>query len=198
MIDNFKKEVGRRLYNARKEKGYSRAKVGELVGLHETTVKRYEDGLIKALDIERLKSFAEVLGTSASELIGWESHETPSDSMLESMINLREDIDSGRQDAVNHMIQSFGYEHETSRLFHNQESDKAVYIYYKALEMNAAVVLSCIVGMVDNMPYEDMEQLARVIDAYQRADGPIRNIIDTALKPYQKRLFSWDSIDAEE
>ena len=36
---DYNKSVGRRLYEARKAKGYSRAKVGELVGLHETTVK---------------------------------------------------------------------------------------------------------------------------------------------------------------
>ena len=41
MGTDYNKSVGRRLYEARKAKGYSRAKVGELVGLHETTVKRY-------------------------------------------------------------------------------------------------------------------------------------------------------------
>ena len=38
MGTDYNKSVGRRLYEARKAKGYSRAKVGELVGLHETTV----------------------------------------------------------------------------------------------------------------------------------------------------------------
>ena len=71
MGNDFNKAVGQRLYLARKAKGYSRAKVGELVGLHETTVKRYEDGDIKSLDIERLKAFARVLGTPAADLLGW-------------------------------------------------------------------------------------------------------------------------------
>ena len=47
MEHDFNRNVGRRLYEARKAKGYSRAKVGEMVGLHESTVKRYEDGDIK-------------------------------------------------------------------------------------------------------------------------------------------------------
>ena len=61
MGTDYNKSVGRRLYEARKAKGYSRAKVGELVGLHETTVKRYEDGDIKSLDIERLKALLKFL-----------------------------------------------------------------------------------------------------------------------------------------
>ena len=93
MGTDYNKSVGRRLYEARKAKGYSRAKVGELVGLHETTVKRYEDGDIKSLDIERLKAFAEVLGTSATDLLGWISD---SDDHAELMLHLSEENASGR------------------------------------------------------------------------------------------------------
>lgn len=98
---DYNKSVGRRLYEARKAKGYSRAKVGELVGLHETTVKRYEDGDIKSLDIERLKAFAEVLGTSASDLLGWISD---SDDQAELMLHLSEENASGRTRAREDMF----------------------------------------------------------------------------------------------
>ena len=57
MGNDFKKAVGKRLYSARKAKGYSRAKVGELVGLHETTVKRYEDGDIKSAIVRAINRF---------------------------------------------------------------------------------------------------------------------------------------------
>ena len=97
MGNDFNKAVGKRLYSARKAKGYSRAKVGELVGLHETTVKRYEDGDIKSLDIERLKDFARVLGTPAADLLGWVAN---SDEHLELMLQLSEDSASGRTAAV--------------------------------------------------------------------------------------------------
>ena len=108
MGNDFNKAVGKRLYSARKAKGYSRAKVGELVGLHETTVKRYEDGDIKSLDIERLKDFARVLGTPAADLLGWVAN---SDEHLELMLQLSEDSASGRTAAVEELRRTYGTEH---------------------------------------------------------------------------------------
>lgn len=71
MDQNMKKEIGQRLFKKRKEREMSRAELGKLVNLHETTVKRYEDGEIKTLDIEKLTEFANALDTTASYLLGW-------------------------------------------------------------------------------------------------------------------------------
>ncbi len=69
---DFNISVGRKLFAARKERGLSRMEVGKRVDLHETTVKRYEDGDIKNLSIDKLKQFAEVLGLDPAYLMGWE------------------------------------------------------------------------------------------------------------------------------
>lgn len=71
MDQNMKKEIGQRLFEKRKEREMSRAELGKLLNLHETTVKRYEDGEIKNLDIEKLTEFAHALDTTASYLLGW-------------------------------------------------------------------------------------------------------------------------------
>lgn len=69
---NFNIEVGRKLFNARKKKEMSRACLGKIVNLHESTVKRYEDGQIKTLDIEKMKEFANALDITPEFLMGWE------------------------------------------------------------------------------------------------------------------------------
>lgn len=61
--------IGRKLFIARRQKKLSRAKVAELMGVHETTVKRYEDGTVKALDVEKLKDFSKILSIPLEELI---------------------------------------------------------------------------------------------------------------------------------
>lgn len=72
MGNEFNKEVGIKLFNARKNLTMTRAELGKIVNLHESTIKRYEDGEIKSLDIEKLKEFARALNIDAAYLMGWE------------------------------------------------------------------------------------------------------------------------------
>lgn len=182
MGTDYNKSVGRRLYEARKAKGYSRAKVGELVGLHETTVKRYEDGDIKSLDIERLKAFAEVLGTSASDLLGWISD---SDDQAELMLHLSEENASGRTRAREDMFRLFGADHTASEL-RLQGGDKVALLYYKSMDRCAAPAMLGLVNEVEELNYQELENIRLLVQAYLRADAPIREIVDTALKPYRQ------------
>lgn len=162
MGNDFNKAVGKRLYSARKAKGYSRAKVGELVGLHETTVKRYEDGDIKSLDIERLKDFARVLGTPASA--------------------------SGRTAAVEELRRTYGTEHGIHATYTCDDKAKLCILYYKALERRVALSLTDIIGTIDQLDGHQAEKVMLLLHAYLKAGQPIRNIVDTALDPYVEDL----------
>lgn len=53
--------------------------VADLVGLSESSVQRYESGLIKNLSIEKFKDFARVLDVDAAILIGWDKEIIPTD-----------------------------------------------------------------------------------------------------------------------
>lgn len=68
-MDNALKAMGQKIYQARKAAKMSRAALGELVGLHETTVKRYEDGDIKSPNFSKIQAFAEALNIEARDLI---------------------------------------------------------------------------------------------------------------------------------
>lgn len=71
--DSFNLEVGKRIFHARKDLGLTRAELGKKVNLHESTIKRYEDGDIKSLSIEKLEIFADALNISPSYLMGWQN-----------------------------------------------------------------------------------------------------------------------------
>lgn len=72
MGNDQNKKIGKRIHQARKQKKISMKKLGEMVGLHESTISRYEKGEIISLDIEKMKEFARALGVNAAWLMGWE------------------------------------------------------------------------------------------------------------------------------
>ena len=76
MSYDFNIEVGKKLYDARKSKSMTRTELGKILNLHESTIKRYEDGEIKNLGIEKLKEFAHALGVDPGYLMGWDSDTT--------------------------------------------------------------------------------------------------------------------------
>lgn len=61
--------IGNKIYSARKKLKMSRAELGRLVDLHETTVKRYEDGQIKSPNLEKLRAFAAALQIDYNYLV---------------------------------------------------------------------------------------------------------------------------------
>lgn len=81
-MTNYNKEFGKRIHNARKILGMTMKELGDLVGLHESTIKRYEDGKIKQLDIEKAKDFAKALKVSEPYLMGWEVSDEYRNSIL--------------------------------------------------------------------------------------------------------------------
>lgn len=56
--------------------------LGELVGLHESTVQRYEKGKIKKIDMEVIKEFARALRVNPVYILGWEGTEEFTNSVL--------------------------------------------------------------------------------------------------------------------
>lgn len=76
-MSEFNIDVGQKIFNVRKNLKMSRAELGKKVNLHESTVKRYEDGLINSLDIIKLKDFANALNVSPAYLVGLEITNSP-------------------------------------------------------------------------------------------------------------------------
>lgn len=79
---DYNKKVGLRIFNLRKDLKMSRAELGKILNLHESTIKRYEDGCIKALDIDKIKDFSNALNTTPAYLMGWEEEKATDQTFL--------------------------------------------------------------------------------------------------------------------
>lgn len=82
------KEFGKKILSKRKEKKLSRAKLGEIIGLHETTIKKYEDGNIKNISLEKIKQFSEALDIPFWEIVTVKSSEKEESDQIECMIQV--------------------------------------------------------------------------------------------------------------
>nr|WP_195366162.1 helix-turn-helix transcriptional regulator [[Eubacterium] tenue] len=87
-MTDFNTDVGLKIFNARKNLKMSRVDLGKKVNLHESTIKRYEDGHIKSLDIEKLKEFSNALDISPAYLMGWE--DINSKKVVKDTISIKE------------------------------------------------------------------------------------------------------------
>lgn len=56
----------------------------------------------------------------------------------------------------------------------------------KAMNRQAAPELLGLVNEVEELDYHALENIRLLVQAYLRADAPIREIVDTALKPYRQ------------
>ena len=83
--DTFNKEVGQRIRSARKNKDMTMKDLGKKVNLSEATIQRYENGLIKNVDINLINKLSEFLDVSSNYLMGFD--ETILDSEFEEMIS---------------------------------------------------------------------------------------------------------------
>lgn len=83
-MNEFNIDVGKKIFNARKSLNMSRAELGKRVNLHESTVKRYEDGHINSIDIAKLKEFANALNISPAYLMGWDIDKQNLDSLTDT------------------------------------------------------------------------------------------------------------------
>ena len=58
-----------KIKETREAKGMSRYKLSQLTGIHESTLKRYEDGAIKKISFENLLKICEALEINIKEII---------------------------------------------------------------------------------------------------------------------------------
>ena len=69
-----KNTIGYKIFEIRKNKKMSRRKLAEFLGVHETTIKRYEDGDTKKIPINNLEKIAKYLDTSMEYLMGYKDN----------------------------------------------------------------------------------------------------------------------------
>ena len=79
--------IGNRLKKLRLDNGFSRKEVSNRLNIHETTLKRYEDGDIKKLSLETFKVLASFYNVEPYDIIGLENlttNKSTSDKIVKS------------------------------------------------------------------------------------------------------------------
>lgn len=76
--------VGEKIKAIRKERGFTQKKLGELCGINEANIRKYELGKQNP-KIETIDKIASALGMSAFELIGLELSTIPTSELLKEL-----------------------------------------------------------------------------------------------------------------
>ena len=63
--------LGKRIYDARISQALSLEAVGQYVGVGKSTVRKWENGMIKNMRRDKIKKLSEVLHVSPGYLMGW-------------------------------------------------------------------------------------------------------------------------------
>lgn len=87
MEEQMNISIGNRLKKLRLDNGFSRKEVSNRLNIHETTLKRYEDGDIKKLSLETFKVLASFYNVEPYDIIGLENlttNKSTSDKIVKS------------------------------------------------------------------------------------------------------------------
>ena len=76
-----KSNVGQRIFKIRKKKKITRKQIADFLDVHETTIKRYEDGTTKKIPTEVVEKIAKFLNVSIDYLTGWEYESQPTQGL---------------------------------------------------------------------------------------------------------------------
>ena len=108
--------VGERIKKRRKELGISADELGSRLGVHRTTVFRYESGYIEKLPIDILEPIAKALMTTATFLLGFEEEQKKNDIQADIILKMRTDstfmsvveslykLDNDKLESINQML----------------------------------------------------------------------------------------------
>lgn len=170
--------TGDRIKAARKAKGLTQSELADKVGVKYAAIHKYESGLIVNLKRDMIAKLAEALDVKPSYLLGLD------EALLD---HISEESSSGRTAAKEEMYRTFSADHYAADL--RLIEDKIAVLYYKAMDRHSAPELMDIVCAVEDLDRDELTNIRSLIRAYLQADAPIREIVDTALKPYKEKVF---------
>ena len=171
-----------RLNKALELKQITKAELSRATGISKSSLTRYSKGDWEGKQ-DAVFAISRALNISEAWLMGYD---VPMERIdLDDFLKYQGgENQSGRTQAKEEMFRLFGAEHTTSDL--RLQGDKVAILYYKAMNRQAAPELLGLVNEVEELDYHALENIRLLVQAYLRADAPIREIVDTALKPYRQ------------
>lgn len=173
-----------RLNYALDMKQITKAELSRMTGISKSSLTRYTKGDWEGKQ-DAVYAIARALHVDEAWLMGYDvPMERPDwiDPLISSCI---EENKSGRTAAKEEMFRLFGTEHQASELRFIAGNQVAM-LYYKSMERNKGAELHALIDMIDQKSTDDLAVIYSLVEAYFTADQPIRDIVNTALKPYLK------------
>lgn len=176
-----------RLRSLRNDRGLSQQELAKQLGcVSKSSVNMYERGE-REPDFEKLEAIADYFNVDMDYLLGKSDVPNRYRVLMDSM---REEIISGRTKVKDDMFEVFGEEHSTTSL--RLVGDKVALLYYRAMDNSWAAAMSQILTATESLDQETLDRIMLVVLAYIKADKPIKDIVDTALRPYfDKDILDW-------
>lgn len=174
--------IADRMREAMERKGIKQSELVSITGIGKSSISTYLSGEYEPKQ-RNIYKIAKALDVNEAWLMG---EDVPMDrAYLDSLLKYQgAENRSGRTQAKEEMFRLFGAEHTASDL--RVQGDKIALLYYKAMSRQAAPELLGLVNEVEGLDYQELENVRILVQSYLRADSPIREIVDTALKPYRK------------
>lgn len=171
-------ELYENIKSLRKARGWSQQQLAESVGYGDrSSIAKIESGKVD-LPRSKIAEFAKVFGVTPAYLLGY------SEETYTLMNQLIEDNNSGRPAAIDELRRRFGTEHSTLSVYVCEDKKKLSVLYYHALERDAALAMKELIQDAEQLEPKQVEKIMYLVKAYLKAEQPIRDIVDTALRPY--------------
>ena len=171
-----------RLKMLRKEHQLSQHDLAIQLGcVSKSSINMYERGE-REPNFVTLEAIADYFNVDMDYLLGKSDYPNKYSELLN---DLRNDSKEGRTQAKEDMYRTFGTDHATASTRVLGDNLVAV-LYYRAMNPYAAAELLDLIDAVDGMDYQKLGDIRLMVRAYLRSTDAIREIVDTALKPYRE------------
>lgn len=98
--------IGSRIRSRREELGMTLEEIGMQLGVHRSTVMRYESGDTKRISLETVGRLAEILQTTPAKLMGWEENDETLDPEIRLIARSMQALPREKRDLLARLVRS--------------------------------------------------------------------------------------------
>ena len=174
--------IASRIKEAMAIRGMKQVDLVSLTGIGKSSISTYLSGEYEPKQ-RNIYKIAKALDVSEAWLMG---KDVPMERLdyPELLAAIAEENKSGRPAAADEMRRLYGTEYSTLSTHICDDKSMVSVLYYKAMNRDVASSLTSIIETVEKLDRNQAEKIMHLLHAYLNADQPIRDIVDTALRPY--------------
>lgn len=167
-------------------KQITKAELSRMTGIGKSSLTRYAKGDWEGKQ-DAVYAIANATDVDEAWLMGYDVPMERPEWHRQYREQMREDYESGRSGARDEMFRVYGEDHGVSST--RRCENKTAILFYKAVDHRIAPELTDIIHAVDELDFREIDNIRMIVRAYLKAADPIKEIVNTALKPYMVDEF---------